>query len=168
MSTKANISSIKTKNHTLVLLKKYLLIFLVLAVVAELLFFPTLPNFYGCVMAVVSYLVFSYFLKADYVKQYPFAFCMYLSMFMYRYLPILATIVEGKPITYGFERPYQTFLFEILLFLVSSLAFYVACPRHPKRKNNLIKKGLFELKFFDITPQILWGIGLIGFAYTIV
>ncbi|MBD0850777.1 glycosyltransferase family 1 protein [Maribacter arenosus] len=57
-------------------------------------------------MAIIAYWVFSYFLKEKYIRLYPFAFLMYLSMFMYRYLPLIATLAERKPITYGFERPY--------------------------------------------------------------
>ncbi|WP_282162223.1 hypothetical protein [Ulvibacterium marinum] len=149
--------------HILRQLKKGLAILLFFAVVCEIFFFPTLPNFFGCVMAVIAYWVFSFFLKEKYIRLFPFAFCVYVSMFMYRYLPLIATIVEGKPITYGFERPYQTFVYEIILFLVSSFAFYLACrkPRYTL-KNNSIQKTLFQLKFFEITPSILWGIGLIG------
>lgn len=144
--------------------KKGLVIMLVLAVVCELLFFPTMPNFFGCAMAIISYCVFSFFFQDKYIRLFPFSFCMYLSIFMYRYLPLIATILEGKPITFGFERPYQTFIYEIVLFLVSSLAFYFACatPRRTDR-NNIIHKSLYQLRFYEITPAIVWGIGLIGF-----
>ena len=135
---------------------------LILAVLAEIIFFPTLPNFFGCVMAVLSYWIFSYFLKATYIRLFPFAFLMYLSMFMYRFLPLIATIIEGKPISYGFERPYQTFLYEILLFLVSSFAFYLASSRKNRYQNNFIQKKLEVLGFFNTSPFILWTMGIIG------
>ncbi|MBT9187523.1 hypothetical protein [Zobellia russellii] len=160
----------KENVHILKQLKRGMLIALVLAVVGEMIFFPSLANFYGCVMAVIAYGVFTYFLKEAYIRYYPFAFLMYLSMFMYRFLPLLATIVEGKPITFGFERPYETFLYEILLFLVSSLAFYLAC-RNPekilKKKNNFIQLSLKKVGFFETTPPILWGMGVIGFVIRI-
>lgn len=88
-------------------------------------------------------------------------------MFMYRYLPLIATLIENKPITFGFERPYETFFYEIVLFLVSSLALYLACPVNIKKpKNNIISEGLHKLKFFEITPAILWSMGLIGLLTT--
>ncbi len=154
---------IKQPIHILRQIKKGLGILLVLAVIGEMLFFPSLANAYGCLMAIISYGVFCYFLKENYIRFFPFAFCMYLSMFMYRYLPLIATIAEGKPITYGFERPFETFIYEIILFLISSFAFYLACtfPRE-KGKNNFIQKGLYQLKFFEITPAIIWGVGLLG------
>ncbi|WP_291962582.1 hypothetical protein [Maribacter sp.] len=82
---------------------------------------------------------------------------------MYRFLPLIATLIENKPITFGFERPYETFFYEIVLFLASSLAVYLACPVNTKKtKNNFITEGLYKLKFFEITPAILWGMGFIG------
>ena len=153
----------KQSPHILRQIKKGLGFLLILAVAGEMLFFPTLANGYGCLMAVISYCVFSYFLKEKYIRLFPFAFCMYLSMFMYRYLPLIATLAEGKPITYGFERPFETFIYEIFLFLLSSLAFYLSCHKPPRQqKNNIIQNSLFQLKFFEITPTIIWGIGLLG------
>ncbi|WP_282164935.1 hypothetical protein [Cellulophaga baltica] len=151
------------KIHILRQAKKVLGATLILAFIGEMIFFPTLPNFYGCLMAVISFAVFIYFLQEKYITYYPFAFFMYLSMFMYRFLPLIATIVEGKPITYGFERAYETFVYEIILFLISSLAFYLACrPKEIFKKNGAIQSLLNELKFFDITPSIIWGMGVTG------
>ncbi|KGK29319.1 hypothetical protein [Cellulophaga sp. E6(2014)] len=154
--------------HLLNLLKKSLGTILLLAIIGELIFFPSLANFYGCLMAIISFGIFYQFLNEKYIRDSPFSFFMYLSMFMYRFLPLIATIIEGKPITYGFERPYETFIYEILLFLISSLAFYLACKNEKSTsKNNAFKQVLFELKFFEITPNILWGMGLLGFMIRI-
>ncbi|MDE3741476.1 hypothetical protein [Maribacter polysaccharolyticus] len=149
--------------HVLRQIKNALKVLLILGVVCEILFFPTLPNLYGCMMALIAYWVFSFFLKEKYLRIFPFAFFLYLSMFMYRYLPLIATLAEGKPITFGFERPYETFLYETILFLLSSLAFYLACQKSIRNpKNNLIQKSLFRLRFFETTPAILWGMGMLG------
>ncbi|MDF4221148.1 hypothetical protein PXC01_06075 [Maribacter sp. M208] len=156
---------IKSENHSIRQINLILKVILVIGVIGELVFFPSIPNFFGCVMAVISYMVFSYFFKVVYIKLFPFAFLMYLSMFMYRFLPLIATLAEGKPITYGFERPYQTFIGETILFLISSIAFYFACNPHKATiKNNLIQKTLDKFKFYEINPPIIWAMGLIGFV----
>ncbi|WP_282074639.1 hypothetical protein [Maribacter aquivivus] len=155
---------INSKNHSIRQINWVLRILLVVGVIGEFIFFPSVPNFFGCVMAIISYMVFSYFFKVEYIRLFPFAFLMYLSMFMYRFLPLIATLAEGKPITYGFERPYQTFMSEIILFLVSSIAFYFACnPNKVSFQNNLIQKTLQKVNFYEITPTIIWVMGLIGF-----
>lgn len=154
--------------HILRQFKKGLAILLLIGLIGELLFFPTLANLYGCIMAVVSFLIFSYFLQEKYIRLFPFAFCMYLSMFMYRFLPLIATIAEGKPITYGFERPFETFVYEIILFSVSSLAFYFACEIPKKNiKNNIFQRVLLQCKFFETSPKTLWVMGIIGFLIRI-
>ncbi|WP_299797807.1 hypothetical protein [uncultured Maribacter sp.] len=155
---------INSKNHSIRQINWVLRVLLIVAVIGELIFFPSVANFFGCVMAIISYMVFSYFFKEEYIRLFPFAFLMYLSMFMYRFLPLIATLAEGKPITYGFERPYQTFISEIILFLVSSIAFYFACnPNKVSFKNNLLQKALQKVNFYEITPPIIWVMGVIGF-----
>lgn len=86
---------------------------------------------------------------------------MYLSMFFYRYLPLPATLLEGKPITYGLQLPYLTFFYETLLFIVSSLAFRLAFTK--RKKNNMLQKTLNKIGFFDTyPPSIIWALGIIG------
>ena len=84
---------------------------------------------------------------------------MYLSMFLYRYLPLPATLVEGKPISYKMELASTTFFLETILFFVGSLAFYIASK---KRKNNRLQIFLAKQHFFHINANILWMMGAIG------
>ena len=154
---------LKEKNHTIRQIKTLLIAVLMIAVIGEMIFFPSTANLFGCIMAMIALFVFLLFFNERFIRLYPFVFCIYLSMFMYRFLPLIATLIENKPITFGFERPYETFFYEIVLFLVSSLAVYLACPVNIHRpKNNIIKEGLHKLKFFEITPAILWSMGFIG------
>ncbi|WP_157486435.1 hypothetical protein [Maribacter forsetii] len=154
---------LKEKNHTIRQIKTLLIAVLMIAVIGEMIFFPSTANLFGCIMAMIALTVFLLFFNERFIRLYPFVFCIYLSMFMYRFLPLIATLIENKPITFGFERPYETFFYEIVLFLVSSLAVYLACPINiHKPKNNIIKEGLYKLKFFEITPAILWSMGFIG------
>ena len=108
---------------------------MVVAIIGELLIFPSLINILGCIMATVSFVIFQYFLKDRYILQYPFTFLLFISIFFYRYLPLIATLLEFKPITIGFERPFQTFVGETAWFLMAALAFYLACDKI-NQKNN--------------------------------
>jgi hypothetical protein len=58
---------------------------------------------------------------------------------------------------------YQTFFFETLLFIVSALAFHLACNTK-KRQNNLIQRLLYSAGFFNNSVNIFWGLGFIGVA----
>lgn len=142
--------------------KKWMGLILYLSVILEIMLFPTWPNFCGCLMSLICWMIFStFFLKRDIILEHPFAFTMFLSMFLYRYLPLIATLTEGKPITYGFELPFQTFFYETLLFIVSSLSFYFACVI-AKKRNNIIQKTLYSLGFFECNVKMLWVLGCIG------
>lgn len=143
--------------------KKWLGIILYLVIIIELVIFPSLENFCGCLMALVCWLVFSnFFIKRELIVKYPFAFMTFLSIFFYRYLPLVATLIEGKPITYGFEMPYQTFFFETIMFLVASLAFHLACNNNIK-SNSSLQIGLSKLGFFNsYNSSFIWGLGIVG------
>lgn len=155
-------------NYILQSARRILGVITIFTILGELFLYPSLDNVYGCLMMAISYYVFQYFLKEKYITQYPFAFLMYTSMFMYRYLPVLATLLEGKPVTYGFENPLETFLHEIILFLVSSLAFYLGCEYALSNgKNNIIKRSLSKLSFYRASPAHLWCIGFFGLAIRI-
>ncbi|WP_405607781.1 hypothetical protein [Polaribacter sp. Asnod1-A03] len=154
----------KQKIYILEQLSKWLGILLMIAIPLEILMFPSLPNLFGCLMTLLSYLIFRYFLKQKYILRSPFAFFMYLSMFMYRYLPLLATLTEGNPISVGFERPYETFIYESLVFILSSLAYYLVCNPKQRVKNSTLQKLLFKFDFFKIKVQTIWFLGFIGFA----
>lgn len=67
-------------------------------------------------MSIFSWWIFTnLFLKRDVILSHPFSWMFYLSMVLYRYLPLIATFFDGKPITYGFENPYYTIFGEMLL-----------------------------------------------------
>ena len=87
-------------------------------------------------------------------------------MSLYRILPLIATMLEGHSIGYNFILPISTYCGETLLYLISTIAFYLAV----KHKNTLLflKKILFKCGFYAPTNnKELWIIGLIGLAIKI-
>lgn len=136
--------------------------FLILFCILEMLFYFSLWNIMGCIMTIISWLIFSrIFLKREIIVLHPFSFLTFLSMSLYRILPLFATFLEGKPISYKFENAIETFTLETCLYLVSALAFYFAIKK--KIKNNFIQRFLLRLHFYaPPTPRVLWILGGIG------
>ncbi|MGK6351561.1 hypothetical protein [Parapedobacter sp. DT-150] len=158
--------AIKTmpKDDIISLSRKWLGILLYFAIAIELIVFPSWENLCGCIMELIVWAIFrTYFLKRSIILMHPFAFLMFLSMFLYRYIPLIATLIEGKPIAYEFGMAYETFFHETLLFIVSSLAFYTAVVQK-KKSNNAIQRALYKLGFFETDARILWLLGLVGLA----
>lgn len=135
---------------------------LALFCILEMLFYFSLWNVMGCIMTIISWLLFSrIFLKRQIIVLYPFSFLVFLSMSLYRILPLFATLLEGKPISYKFENAIETFILETFLYLVSALSFYLSIRKRPK--NNFIQRFLFKFHFYTPpTPRILWILGVIG------
>lgn len=146
------------------LIKRWGSVVMLLAVAMEMIFFFSWENLAGCVMTLIAWVIFSQvFLKKSVILYHPFSFMMYLSMVMYRVLPLLATLLEWKPVTYGFENAFTTFFFETLLFVVSSFAFYIICAQD-NRSNNILSKLLYSLGFFSNSRLLLWLLGFTGIA----
>ncbi|MBE8719327.1 hypothetical protein [Sphingobacterium pedocola] len=162
---RARVSPLKNtyKEDKLSGIKKIVDVILYVAVFFEVLFFPEIGNLIGCVMTLFCWWIFRYFfLFKKIILLHPFSFLMFLSMFMYRFVPFIATLVEGKPITYGFENAYETFFYETLLFVVSALAFYFASVQVVKPASNFVQEKLCKLNFYKSDIVVLWVMGFIG------
>lgn len=150
------------RNDIIVHLRKCLGLILYISIILEILFFPSWANVCGCIMSFIVYSIFcSLFLKRWIIVEHPFSFFCYMSMFLARYIPLPATLIEGHPITLGFEVPYQTFFHETLMFIVSSAAFYLSI-RLTNKRNNIIQESLCKLNFFRTNEYTLWIMGGIG------
>ena len=156
------VSKKQSCKNIIYLIKILLMCVLFISVVFEIILFPSLENLCGCIMMIICYLVFiNIFLKQYIVVNFPFGFMMFLSMFMYRFLPLPATLLEGIPVSYGMEVPIKTFLLETILFLVSSCAFYFAIST--SNSNNLIQRVFNKIGFYKpINRSTVWIIGIIG------
>ncbi|MFN3590209.1 MAG: hypothetical protein ACK4UP_12570, partial [Spirosomataceae bacterium] len=148
-------------------IRKWLGIVLYASIAGEMIFFPTWENFAGCLMTFIVWQIFStFFLKKKVILQHTFSFLTYLTLFLACFIPLTATLLEGKPITFGFEVPMQTFFWETTLFIIASLAFYTAIKIRDKQ-NNFIQKLLIKYHFFQTDRKVIWALGILGFLVRI-
>lgn len=133
-----------------------------LSIILELIFFFSLPNIAGCAMTFICWSIFKRLgLNNSIIKEHPFAWLVFASMSLYRILPIIATLLEWKPIAYKFELPYETFFYETLLYIISALAFYFATRE--KRGNGVVQKTLKRVGFYEKPAErVLWMMGFVG------
>lgn len=133
----------------------------IIAIVLELCFFCSIDTIVGCGMTAICWVLFRYVgLDEENITEHPFPWLIFFSMSMYRILPLFATLMEWKPINYKFEMGCQTFVGETMLYLVSTLAFILACRYS---SNGNIRNTLDHFGFYDtFTPAQLWVAGIIG------
>lgn len=148
-------------------IKRYGNIIVGACILIELLVWPSLNNLAGCIMTIVSWMIFSKIgLNEQVAREHTFAWLVFLSMSMYRILPLMATMLEGNSIGYNFVLPFETYCGETLLYLVSALAFYLAI--NYKSPLLIFKRILFKCGFYSkVSDKILWSIGLLGFCFNL-
>lgn len=142
--------------------KKWGTIILVISTLCEVFFFYSIPNLFGVLMTWISWYIFQNIgLKEEIIKDHFFSWLIFLSMSLYRIIPLFATILEWKPISYGFQVPYDTFIGESFLYIVSSLAFYYAVVQ--KKGNNGIQRLLFKYGYYNyVSNKYILILGLVG------
>jgi len=143
-------------------IKSYCHIIVALAILCEMVFFPSFHNLLGCCMTAACWAIFAQFgLNVEHIRKHIFAWLMFLSMSMYRILPLFATLMEFKPISFHFQMPIETFIGETLLYLLSVGAFLLATKR--KTYNTRFHSWLNKIDLYDTLPvSTIWFLGFIG------
>ena len=138
-------------------------IIIIIGIFIELCIWPSIPNVVGCMMTGICWVVFSRIgLDETVIKEHIFAWLVFLSMSLYRILPLFATLLEFHSIGYNFVVPVDTYCGETILYLFSALAFYLAINR---KNNSLIwlKKTLFRCGFYtQVNNKMIWILGVAG------
>lgn len=137
-------------------------ILLIIAVMVEMIIFPSIDNLLGCGMTIISWILFTNIvLKKSIIHKHFFSWLMLLSMSLYRILPLFATLLEGKPISYGFHNSLDTFVGETFLYIISLSAFLLAIRR--RHYNMKMHLWLNKIDYYDTVPDLaLWILGFIG------
>lgn len=145
-------------------IKRYGNIIIFTCIFLEMLIWPSINNLFGCIMTAISWLIFSKIgLNEQIIREHIFAWLVFLTMSLYRILPLIVTMLEGHSIGYNFILPLSTYCGETLLYLISALAFYLSI----KHKMSLLslKRILFRCGFYDhANNKTLWCIGILGFG----
>ena len=143
-------------------IKRYGNIIIFACIILEMLIWPSINNFFGCLMTAISWFVFSKIgLNERAIREHTFAWLVFVSMSLYRILPLIATMLEGHSIGYNFVVPLSTYCGETLLYLISALAFYLAI--NTKSSLLLLKRILFQCNFYErVSNKTLWILGVCG------
>lgn len=144
--------------------KKWIWILLFISITFELIFFPAWENFIGCLTFIYAWLLINRFvLKRKYLVSGLMLPVLSISglVFMYFFLPLPMTLLEGKPLTFNFEVPYTTWINQIL-FITSVVIAFLMCKSlyRPYCWLNSLwgKMGYFK----SPTDTQLWLFGILG------
>lgn len=129
----------------------------------EIVFFTSMENFLGCVSSIYGwYLISVCCIRREYLKKYPLPTLVMFGLGVcYSVLPILVTLVEGKPVSFNFQVPYLTYYNQIISMTVITVAFRLAIRLY---KPNCILNRLWNKIGYMTVPseKQIWILGLLG------
>jgi hypothetical protein len=142
--------------------------YLVLSVI-ELIFFPSIEIAFGLLVSYSGILLTRQILCRTHKLLYHTVstsallfFCLFFDV-----LPLPATLMELKPITYNMRNPYSTFFF--LIFLQSILLIIHTVYVKLTKNKNIVRNYLYRFGFFkSLSSQEVWFLilgSLIWYAY---
>jgi hypothetical protein len=160
--------STETDNSFILLVSKASWATLVVATIYQTIFFPSIANFIAIGSIIFTWALFtSIFLKSEMLRNYPLStFIMFGFITTQLYFPLIFTSLEGKPVIFNLELPYQVFLHSTLSFVALILGHtaYRSLKKNPTRESTSI---LVKLGFFDAPSDLqLWLMGFIGLGAT--
>lgn len=136
---------------------------LLLACLCELVFFYSSANLYGCLTLVYGWLLIAAFVfKREFVMKYPLPTVAVFSLgICYFFLPLVVTLLEGKPLTFNFQVPYLTFSNQIIFVTMIVLAYRVAVKLY--RPGCWLNRLWNKVGYMTVlNEKQIWIIGCIG------
>lgn len=118
-------------------------------------------NIFACIiMLLVWFLYKNKIFTSDNISNYPLIVLTLLAFIIfYFYLPIVVTLIEGKPVTYNLESPYLTFIYQF----VFAMSLLVAYNWFKMNNGSKLSSFLNRFSFYYIpTAKGIWLLGIIG------
>lgn len=144
-------------------IKKYGFWILIIFTALETIFYFSLENIMGCIVFLYAWLLLS---KIVLFKK-NFELCLLPTLgvcgfiFCYYFLPLIATFIEGKPLTYNFQVANITF-FNMFLNITTVISAYKLCISK-YRHGNYIERVWRRIGLFTApTENQIWLFGIIG------
>ena len=136
---------------------------LLIGCVFECILYPKTENILGCLELVYGWFLISKFVfTREHVQRFLLGtIAIFGYGFCYCVLPLIITLIEGKPLTFNFQVPYLTFFNQAIDVTVIVASYLVAIKIY--RPNNILSK-LWHWSGFSKAPNDfeIWTLGFIG------
>lgn len=128
----------------------------------EIIFFPQIENIYGIIITFFSFLIFKWFVfKRNIILNRPFSFLAIFGLFLFMYLPIVATLLDGNPISFGLIQPIRTFSLQFIYFIITIIAFKTS--QNFSLRHRSINMFFKKIGYFSVPQNYhIWILSVIG------
>lgn len=130
----------------------------------EMVFFTSMENFLGCVSSIYGwYIISTCCIRRGYLEKYPLPTLVMFGLGVcYSVLPILVTLVEGKPVSFNFQVPYLTYYNQIISMTVITVAFRLAIRLY--KPGCLLNRLWNKIGYMAVpSEKQIWILGILGF-----
>ena len=87
--------------------------------ILEMLIFPSLGNFIGCMVTGIStWLFFVNVFKIEIIRNRPISFVAFLQLFFFMFLPLPITLLDGNEMSHDLFIPMQTYIYQLFYFCI--------------------------------------------------
>lgn len=148
--------------------KKTSWIILAVTCILEVCIFPEYENLFGCLAAIYGWFLISHFVfnRENYIKIFLPTFAISNYGFCYCILPLIATLIEGKPLTFNFQVAFETFINQMLSCSVMVASFLVCKKIY--RRNNILNRIWNKIGLLSpLSDKYIWVFGILGFIVTL-
>lgn len=141
---------------------RLLRVFLLLACTLQIAFFPSLANIIGCLSSIFALIVYEKAaLNPSIIYYRPFSFIAVSCLFLFMYLPPIATIIDGNPMIHNMETPVETFLLQTLYYIITISAFTLAGKW--SIKDRKISQLFYRIGYFNVLDaRTIWILAFLG------
>lgn len=147
----------------IIIIKRWVWRILILSSIIECIIFSKPENILGCLTFIYGWGIISKFvLQRKYFESNLLPFCAIFSYGMMQFfLPLVVTLIEGKPVTFLFQVPYLTFVNQLLHVTTIVLAFRVCVSVYSP--NNILSYLWAKFGYYKIpTDKQIWIMGIVG------
>lgn len=147
-------------------LKKIIWGVTILTVVLELILYPGLDNFWLCLLSILCFFQYSMVVSQKRFLTHPFSTLAYTTMLAFRFLPVFATFIEGKPVALKFVDAFAVAIGEFVLFTVATLAYQWNVKSSNKHSPNVLQRFYKRINLFKRWEVYdYWLFGFVGFFF---
>ena len=145
------------------IIKRGLIIILLMSCAWEVVKYPTIESLLICSTSLASLMLYNKYVFRLYIIIYhPISFFVISNLFLFMYLPIPVTLMDGNSAYHHLYIPKTTFVLQFLYFAITVLAFSITIKYNTK---TICKTSRFlkDIGYFPkVNIKILWILGLLG------
>lgn len=148
-------------------LKSALWIILWISFAVEMVLFPSISNFVGGMVTIIcTFIYFKFILRIGLIRRRLVSFIALLYPFLFVYLPLPVTLLDGNEMSHDLINPISTYLWQLIFFSCTLIAFHLA------DKWSFRSQGIYRLLkwggyYTSPTNTQLWIMGAIGLLFKI-